>query len=140
MSAKILNATIFRCFSPPTQSTPRGFEPLRAETNGFLAHLLSRSDTVSSACTLASLLLNIFSLRPSPTFHPPCSCHLHLLLDAFLASFPFGKILRDRLRARKADNLWGMGRGKMGAVSQLLWLHSLPCLSFLMEHILAPPA
>jgi hypothetical protein len=29
------------------KSTPRGFEPLRAEPNGFLVHLLSRSDTVS---------------------------------------------------------------------------------------------
>ena len=28
-------------------STPRGFEPLRAEPNGFRVHLLSRSDTVS---------------------------------------------------------------------------------------------
>ena len=30
-------------------STPKGFEPLRAEPNGFLVHLLSHSDTVSSA-------------------------------------------------------------------------------------------
>ena len=30
------------------KSTPRGFEPLRAEPNGFLVHLLNRSDTVSS--------------------------------------------------------------------------------------------
>ena len=28
-------------------TTPRGFEPLRAEPNGFLVHLLNRSDTVS---------------------------------------------------------------------------------------------
>ena len=28
-------------------STPRGFEPLRAEPNGFRVHLLNRSDTVS---------------------------------------------------------------------------------------------
>ena len=28
-------------------TTPRGFEPLRAEPNGFLVHLLSHSDTVS---------------------------------------------------------------------------------------------
>ena len=36
--------------SPPggaTQATPRGFEPPRAEPNGFRVHLLSRSDTVS---------------------------------------------------------------------------------------------
>ena len=42
---------IFRSCSPPRQSTPRGFEPLRAEPNGFRVHLLSGSDTVSSACT-----------------------------------------------------------------------------------------
>ena len=29
------------------RATPRGFEPLRAEPNGFRVHLLSRSDTVS---------------------------------------------------------------------------------------------
>ena len=28
-------------------ATPRGFEPLRAEPNGFRVHLLNRSDTVS---------------------------------------------------------------------------------------------
>ena len=30
------------------KSTPRGFEPLRAEPNGFLVHLLNHSDTVST--------------------------------------------------------------------------------------------
>jgi hypothetical protein len=29
------------------KTTPRGFEPLRAEPNGFLVHLLNHSDTVS---------------------------------------------------------------------------------------------
>ena len=37
--------------SPPLiwvrETTPRGFEPLRAEPNGFLVHLLNHSDTVS---------------------------------------------------------------------------------------------
>ena len=33
--------------SAPCTSTPKGFEPLRAEPNGFLVHLLSHSDTVS---------------------------------------------------------------------------------------------
>ena len=37
-------------------STPKGFEPLRAEPNGFLVHLLSHSDTVSSAGDLHWLL------------------------------------------------------------------------------------
>ena len=31
----------------PGKATPRGFEPLRAEPNGFLVHLLNHSDTVS---------------------------------------------------------------------------------------------
>ena len=30
-----------------SKTTPRGFEPLRAEPNGFRVHLLNRSDTVS---------------------------------------------------------------------------------------------
>ena len=33
------------------KTTPRGFEPLRAEPNGFLVHLLNHSDTVSRAVT-----------------------------------------------------------------------------------------
>ena len=39
------------CHSQSRQinSTPRGFEPLRAEPIGFRVQLLSRSDTVSSA-------------------------------------------------------------------------------------------
>ena len=36
------------CKKEKRQTTPRGFEPLRAEPNGFLVHLLSHSDTVSS--------------------------------------------------------------------------------------------
>ena len=30
----------------PSQPTARGFEPLRAEPNGFLVHLLNHSDTL----------------------------------------------------------------------------------------------
>ena len=33
------------------KTTPRGFEPLRAEPNGFLVHLLNHSDTVSLQIT-----------------------------------------------------------------------------------------
>eukprot|EP00971_Amphidinium_carterae_P230622 4577052-Amphidinium_carterae.1 len=32
-----------------SQSTARGFEPLRAEPNGFLVHLVGHSDTLSHA-------------------------------------------------------------------------------------------
>ena len=35
-----------RC-CPAAKATPRGFDPLRAEPNGFLVHLLSHSDKVS---------------------------------------------------------------------------------------------
>ena len=41
---------------PNCASTPKGFEPLRAEPNGFLVHLLSHSDTVSSAGTCSPYL------------------------------------------------------------------------------------
>ena len=41
-------------------STPRGFEPLRAEPNGFRVHLLNRSDTVS--VTTFSVGLNMLSI------------------------------------------------------------------------------
>ena len=37
----VLKTPIFK------KTTPRGFEPLRAEPNGFRVHLLNRSDTVS---------------------------------------------------------------------------------------------
>ena len=33
------------------KATARGFEPLRAEPNGFRVHLLSRSDTLSWLCS-----------------------------------------------------------------------------------------
>ena len=33
-------------------ATPTGFEPVRAEPNGFLVHLLSHSDTVSCLCLI----------------------------------------------------------------------------------------
>ena len=36
------------------KTTPRGFEPLRAEPNGFRVHLLSRSDTVSCDGSLSN--------------------------------------------------------------------------------------
>jgi hypothetical protein len=44
------------------KSTPREFEPLRAEPNGFLVHLLSRSDTVS-CLRLETKIRNYLDLR-----------------------------------------------------------------------------
>ena len=38
-------------------ATARGFEPLRAEPNGFRVHLLNRSDTVSLMSGLKSVVL-----------------------------------------------------------------------------------
>ena len=40
-------------------ATPKGFEPLRAEPNGFLVHLLSHSDTVSWALISRKFVLNV---------------------------------------------------------------------------------
>ena len=45
------------------QTTSRGFEPLRADPNGFQDHLLSRSDTVSCATRSWRLLSNIYCWR-----------------------------------------------------------------------------
>lgn len=49
------------------KTTPKGFEPLRAEPNGFLVHLLSHSDTVSSArpCTRSLYCFRLVLLHPS---------------------------------------------------------------------------
>ena len=64
-------------------STPKGFEPLRAEPNGFLIHLLNHSDTVSSAASLQS------APEPSPMLHIIPQCLLcrrpSLTVDTFLA-------------------------------------------------------
>ena len=38
------------------QTTPVGFEPTRAEPNGFRVHLLNHSDTVSSGVSVHSLI------------------------------------------------------------------------------------
>ena len=58
---------------PNCTSTPKGFEPLRAEPNGFLVHLLSHSDTVSSAGTCSPYLSShrkahtfLFTLKTRP--------------------------------------------------------------------------
>ena len=47
-------------------TTPRGFEPLRAEPNGFLVHLLSHSDTVSCHGLRAWVRSLIFSTLVFP--------------------------------------------------------------------------
>ena len=45
-------------------ATARGFEPLRAEPNGFRVHLLSHSDTLSCTCGCPAANL---SVRSAPT-------------------------------------------------------------------------
>ena len=40
------------CNLRPQKTTARGFEPLRAEPNGFRVHLLNRSDTLSCTAVL----------------------------------------------------------------------------------------
>ena len=42
------------CSMSQSKATPKGFEPLRAEPNGFLVHLLSHSDKVSVAKLMIS--------------------------------------------------------------------------------------
>ena len=42
-----LHPRVTSCLAKVHHTTPRGFEPLRAEPNGFRVHLLNRSDTVS---------------------------------------------------------------------------------------------
>jgi hypothetical protein len=55
--------------------TPRGFEPLRAEPNGFLVHLLNHSDTVSHVCSPAHcifaavhIIITKLALQMLPSF------------------------------------------------------------------------
>ena len=59
LSSRRLRGQSNDCKRKPMETTPRGFEPLRAEPNGFLVHLLNHSDTVScsaASCFKCSLL------------------------------------------------------------------------------------
>ena len=47
-------------YSVAAKTTPRGFEPLRAEPNGFRVHLLNRSDTLSYGYRKHWLVLGSF--------------------------------------------------------------------------------
>ena len=50
-------------------STPKGFEPLRAEPNGFLVHLLNHSDTVSWAWATHRIMLDAtFAIFPQNSY------------------------------------------------------------------------
>ena len=49
-SIQILTTTAGYLIGDIHSPTPKGFEPLRAEPNGFLVHLLNHSDTVSWDC------------------------------------------------------------------------------------------
>ena len=57
------------------EATPRGFEPLRAEPNGFRVHLLSRSDTVSCH-TRANLRSNSLHEQPFQLRYTTITCHV----------------------------------------------------------------
>ena len=64
----IFNSSRIQIENRRKKTTPRGFEPLRAEPNGFLVHLLNHSDTVSSAGRVSWItLLVIWPERKSPT-------------------------------------------------------------------------
>ena len=58
-----------RVSSTRSRATPRSFEPLRAEPNGFRIHLLSRSDTVSCHRSGMNAWSNIYC-RYLRTLHP----------------------------------------------------------------------
>ena len=103
----------FRYFSPPLQSTPRGFEPLRAEPNGFRVHLLSRSDTVSTACTLQS---SLFRQTSSATPHGRPCC----FLTCTHALFP--SPCNKYTQAQKVQ--WWLREGKLGTCLQQAWLYT----------------
>ena len=53
------------------KATPKGFEPLRAEPNGFLVHLLSHSDKVSSCCRAWFAITGARGLSPLCCRQPP---------------------------------------------------------------------
>ena len=48
-------------------TTPRGFEPLRAEPNGFQVHLLNRSDTLSWVLAFGKQISLKESLSTNPS-------------------------------------------------------------------------
>ena len=52
-----------------TKTTARGFEPLRAEPNGFRVHLLNRSDTLSHGSFLHRV--NLASIDANDNKTPP---------------------------------------------------------------------
>ena len=84
------------------QATPRGFEPLRAEPNGFLVHLLSRSDTVSltrerSPCNIRASARMVAARRPERLRRWTRTSSG----SARRGSTPLGVVLRQRLKGLK---------------------------------------
>ncbi len=77
-----------RASSPATsnrKTTPRLFEPLRAEPNGFRVHLLNRSGTVSLRCNCAVQALRQTGLKAASSFRLRRPC-VGLTLRAALAA------------------------------------------------------
>ncbi len=75
------------------QSTARGFEPLRAEPNGFRVHLLSRSDTLSlSTHTLAPAVKQLSKILPQDD---PASMANRSLLQGGPCCNPRGQLCED---------------------------------------------
>ena len=102
------------------QSTPRRFEPLRAEPNGFRVHLLSRSDTVSSAC------------RCTYTLHSPINLSCFLLFCDTLEQD--SRAVRESLFKEGTDREgWTMDRRARGEArtGAELWRLSVPAVGFI---------
>ena len=53
---------------PLIKTTPRGFEPLRAEPNGFLVHHLNHSVTVSLMTITTVMTITTIEIKPCQAF------------------------------------------------------------------------
>ncbi len=69
-----------RCMT--NNSTARGFEPLRAEPNGFLVHHLSHSVTLSAVLGGFFCLSRNVADRPRALGNPQCQIALYALLQS----------------------------------------------------------
>ena len=66
---------VSRCIRAVSKPTPRGFEPLRAEPNGFRVHLLSHSDTVSMGRTQKSRSMQMQHMHRRPKLRGDTMSH-----------------------------------------------------------------
>ena len=65
---------------PLIKTTPRGFEPLWAEPNGFLVHHLNHSVTVSLMTITTVMTLTTMEIKPCQTFSIAVLCEIAFIL------------------------------------------------------------